>query len=970
MPDKETLNKLNLSEFIALDLETTGLSSSTEFIIEIGAMKFIDGKPVESYESLVKPPISIPKFITGLTGISNDDVGDAPDIDKVLPEFMDYCGDYPLVAHNSPFDMGFLRAWAAKIDASSSESSKTPDSYFTNDVYDTALLSRIFFWWITNHKLVTLADYFDFDPANAHRAYADAERAGQVFLKVIDRLMESKYHTISTLSNLFEGTKNSSKKLFSRFSELIQSGEIAEGEELLPPNVKIPQNNVIGRSASVQIEAAPLLNLIDPKEVKAKFETGGELSFRLEGYEERPQQENMAFAVAEALNKGEMLAVEAGTGVGKTLAYLVPSILWSYNNRSAAQRVVISTRTKNLQDQLFYKDLPFLHQSLELPFKAVLLKGRNNYICLTRYHQSLIEPNKWLTAEERIQLAPIVPWIMHTNTGDIEENYGFNRNRAYTLWGKLSAESGKCSRIRCKQYNGCYLGKVREAAGSADLIVVNHSLLLADAASNNQVLNDYQNLVIDEAHNLEKDAWQFLGEELSIWKIRKTLSTLHEKDSLNGGALEKFASVLHLIKNSSESETISRLLETAIGRASESGVLATELFSDLNNSSEWVPKERSNYTSKIRYKDGDDFFKDVSGRTDKFFQSLYSLKKIMRELLEIVRDIPFGGMVKAEEALVDLLNGAEGINDLILTAENLFSAPEEDKVYWVELPKKSDSLDVRLFSVPINMAETLNEYLYANLRCGIFTSATLTTTGTFDYFLERSGVGLNDYDRLVTLEVGSPFDYENQSRIGIASFLPLPNDNDFNEKAVNLISEVNRKFRMGTLMLFTSYSMMNKFYDDLEPIYKDMGLLLLGQGKDGSRYALQEKLKNDGNGTLLGTDSFWEGIDVQGSALEFLVITKLPFVVPTEPIVLAIEDKLKSEGKNAFVSYSLPESIIKFRQGVGRLIRSKTDKGIVLILDNRVAKKQYGNLFVKSLPTNVSVLNSVDEVISWMEEFK
>ena len=970
MPDKETLKKLNLSEFIALDLETTGLNSSTEFIIEIGAMKFVEGKPVESYESLVKPPISIPKFITGLTGISNDDVNGASEIDEVLPEFMEFCGEYPLIAHNSPFDMGFLRTWAAKIDASLSESSKTPDSYFKNDVYDTALLSRIFFWWITNHKLVTLADYFDFDPANAHRAYADAERAGYVFLKVIDRLMESKYQTISTLSKLFEGTKNSSKKLFARFSELVQSGDLIEGEELLPPNIEVPENNIIGTSTSVQIEAAPLLNLIDPKVVKAIFETKGELSVSLDGYEERPQQENMAFAVAEALNKGEMLAVEAGTGVGKTLAYLVPSILWSYNNRSAGQRVVISTRTKNLQDQLFYKDLPFLHKSLELPFKAVLLKGRNNYICLTRYYQSLIEPNKWLTAEERIQIAPVVPWIMHTNTGDIEENHGFNRNQAYTLWGKLSAESGKCSRIRCKQYNGCYLGKVREAAGNADLIVVNHSLLLADAASNNQVLNDYQNLVIDEAHNLEKDAWQFLGEELSIWQIRKTLSSLHEKDSLNGGALEKFATVLHLIKSSSESETVSRLLETAIARTVECGVLSTELFSDLNNIPEWVPKQRSNYTSKIRYKDGSDFFKDVSPRTNKFLQSLYSLKKHMRELLEIVRNINFGGEAKAEEALADLLNGAEGIGNLILTAENLFSAPDKDQVYWVELPRKSDSIDVRLFSVPINMAETLNEYLYANIRCGIFTSATLTTAGTFDYFLERSGVGLNDYERLVTQNVGSPFDYDNQSKIGIASFLPLPNENDFNENAVKLISEVSRKFRMGTLMLFTSYTMMNKFYDNLDPVYKELGLSLLGQGKDGSRYALQEKMKNDGNGLLLGTDSFWEGIDIPGNALEFLVITKLPFVVPTEPIVLAIEDKFKSEGKNAFISYSLPESIIKFRQGVGRLIRSKTDKGIVLILDSRMAKKQYGNLFVKSLPTNVSVLNTIEEVISWMEEFR
>jgi len=234
MPDKETLKKLNLSEFIALDLETTGLNSSTEFIIEIGAMKFVEGKPVESYESLVKPPISIPKFITGLTGISNDDVSGASEIDEVLPEFMEFCGEYPLIAHNSPFDMGFLRTWAAKIDASLSESSKTTDSYFKNDVYDTALLSRIFFWWITNHKLVTLADYFDFDPANAHRAYADAERAGYVFLKIIDRLMESKYQTISTLSKLFEGTKNSSKKLFARFSELVQSGDLIEGEELRP----------------------------------------------------------------------------------------------------------------------------------------------------------------------------------------------------------------------------------------------------------------------------------------------------------------------------------------------------------------------------------------------------------------------------------------------------------------------------------------------------------------------------------------------------------------------------------------------------------------------------------------------------------------------------------------------------------------------------------------------------------------
>ena len=509
MPDTSSLNRLGLKEFIALDLETTGLDSSKEYIIEIGATKFVDGEPQERFNSLVLPSIRIPKFITDLTGISNDDVKDAPEIEEILPEFIEYCGNFPLVAHNSPFDMGFLRVWGAKINATASSSARKPDAYFKNDVYDSSLLSRIFFWWVTNHKLVTLADYFKLDPTDAHRASSDAERSGLLFLKIIDRMYESSYQTLSSLAKLFQGTNNSAVKLFEQLSKSIENHEIKEGSELLPNHKDILGDNVIGKSMPVQFEAAPKLNLIDPKEVKAKFEVGGVLSRNLKGYEERPQQENMAFAVAEAFNSEKFLAIEAGTGVGKTLGYLVPAIMWAHENRSGAQRVVISTRTKNLQDQLFNKDIPFLYKSLKIPFKAVLLKGRNNYICLTRYHQLLSDSADYMTASERVNFAPIITWIKHTKTGDIEENHGFNRNRSFLLWGKLSADSGKCNRMRCKQYNGCYLGKVREASGTADVLVVNHSLLLSDAVSNNQVLNDYQNLVVDEAHNLEKDAWQF-----------------------------------------------------------------------------------------------------------------------------------------------------------------------------------------------------------------------------------------------------------------------------------------------------------------------------------------------------------------------------------------------------------------------------------------------------------------------------
>ena len=969
MPDSFSLKRLGLSDFIALDLETTGLDSSKEQIIEIGAIKFVDGEPQDRFNSLVLPSITIPKFITDLTGISNEDVKDAPEIEDILPEFIEYCGNYPLVAHNSPFDMGFLRVWAAKIEASASSSTLKPESYFKNDVYDTALLSRIFFWWVTNHKLVTLADYFKLDPSDAHRASSDAERSGLLFLKIIDRMYDSSYQTLSSLAILFEGTNNSAGKIFKQLTELIAGSELKEGSELLPDHEHILGDNVIGKSMPVQFEAAPKLNLIDPKEVKAKFEVGGELSHDLEGYEERPQQENMAFAVADAFNSEKFLAVEAGTGVGKTLAYLVPSIMWAHENRAGGQRVVISTRTKNLQDQLFNKDIPFLYRSLKIPFKAVLLKGRNNYICLTRYHQLLSDSSNSMTASERINFAPMITWIKHTKTGDIEENHGFDRNRSFLLWNKLSADSGKCNRMRCKQYNGCYLGKVRESAGTADVLVVNHSLLLSDAVSNNQVLNEYQNLVVDEAHNLEKDAWQFLGEELSVWKIKNSLSALHDKENVSGGVADKFARIIPQIDAISNSDTLLSILDRIIAGSELAESKSVELFSELNKSPEWVPEIRSNYVSKIKYEAGSKFFNSVSGRINDLITTLYSIKESVKEFLEVARELSFNNK-DADELSVEMLSAYESLGQMIRLSEELFDPSKEDQVYWVELPSKADSIDVRLHSVPLNMADTLNEVLYSGLRSAVFTSATLTTAGDFSHFLERTGVGRDEDERLVTLEVGSPFNYDEQSTIGVMNFLPPPNAETFNEDAIELISAIIEKIQLGGLILFTSYNMMNRFYEKLEPLYKKLGLSLLGQKKDGSRYSLQEKLKKDRGSLLLGTESFWEGIDVPGSALEMLVITKLPFAVPTEPIIMAIEDSLKKEGKNAFMNFSLPEAIIKFRQGFGRLIRSKTDKGIVLLLDNRLSQKQYGKSFLKSLPTSVKILNSKEEAVEWVQGIK
>ena len=968
-PDPEIIGKLGLSDFIALDIETTGLNASEDQIIEIGATKFHSCEPGESFESFVRPSIKIPKFITKLTGISDHDVADAPEYHEVMSEFIDFCGDRPLIAHNSPFDMKFLRTWAAKAGAESTGRSEKPQSYFKNDVYDTALLSRIFFWWVNNHKLVTLAEYFGFDESNAHRASSDAERAGYLFVKVLERMLESSYKSISTLHRLFEGTNNSSRKLFYALSGLLNDGKIREGMEQLPTDLKRMRSNVIGKTTSVQLDAAPKLEYINPKEVKAIFQVDGEISLNLKEYEERPQQEDMAFTIAEAFNAGQMLAIEAGTGVGKTLAYLVPSIMWARNNRPAGQRVVISTRTKNLQDQLFNKDIPFLHETLPIPFKAVLLKGRNNYLCLTKYYQAIMDPGNWLTEEERISIAPIVTWINHTKTGDIEENHGFNRNRSYSLWNKISAESGKCSKMKCKQYNGCYLGNVRDAAATADIIVVNHSLLLSDAVTNNQVLNEYQNLVIDEAHNLEKDAWQFLGEELSVWQIKRILSGIHEKDSTGRGAIDRLARIVQSLKSLDKMETILRNIEKVIDQTDKTELTATELFSNLNKIPDWVPKTRNRYAAKLRYKNEDQFFDSVSLNVDQFIQAAGILGSLIKQLLEIIMDIPMGSDKNGEEAFMDVQSEYEKLVNFIELSERLFEASDQDYVYWVELPTKTDSLDVRLFAVPLNMADALNEHLYSGLRCAIFTSATLAVAGSFNYFLERTGVELTDPEKLKYKEVGSPFNYSEQAQIGITAYMPAPNSDEFIDQAANLISDINATYRKGTLVLFTSYGMMNRFYDSLEPDYRKLGLSLLGQGKDGSRFVLQEKMKKEMGSTLLGTDSFWEGFDVQGDALNLLVITKLPFLVPTEPIVLAIEEKLKSEGKNAFTSYSIPEAIIKFRQGFGRLIRSKSDRGTILILDNRLSNKMYGKTFLKSLPSETQVLQSSDAVLEWIAGF-
>ena len=717
------------------------------------------------------------------------------------------------------------------------------------------------------------------------------------------------------------------------------------------------------------------LEYLSLSEIDGYFAPEGIIAAKLVGYEHRSEQARMAFAVAEAFNGDRVAMIEAGTGTGKSLAYLLPAAIWAKRNR---ERVVVSTNTINLQEQLTGKDIPFLQKHAGLKFKAVLIKGRGNYLCLRKMNAHREEPE--LFPDEKSELQAIIEWSGSTASG-CRDDLGFMPKNE--VWEELCCEGDQCGRTKCKNYSRCYYYSSRRSAASADIIVVNHALLMADLALRQQtgfnstaILPPFQRLIIDEAHHLEDVATGSLSSQVTRQGLLKLLGKLQHPRRFDRGLLPRLSAALLR-----EIPEIHDDLCIAVTK-----LLEEELILSLPNLIEQVGKEMDGIVfalnGHLKPVDGgkgeqklrltpsvyaSEFWEESLERISCLAKELSAYAGSLAKLNKAFRSLP----EKPAERLAGLILDVRGIANRLeaaVAALSGFVGHEESICRWFEMKRGTRGVMLKLCSSPLEVAKSLKSVLFDRFRTVIMTSATLTVGGKFDYLERRTGTSLLPKVRITELLLASPFDYSTQAFAGVPADMPEPTTRAFEPAAADFISESLSISQGRAFVLFTSYDLLRRIYTRIAPRLEEMGLAPMRQGETG-RHQLLSRFRSTPGGVLFGTDSFWEGVDVQGEALGLVIITRLPFRVPTEPILEARSEYISAAGGDPFMEYTVPQAVIKFKQGFGRLIRSRDDRGGVLILDSRVLSKSYGRIFLQSLPDLKVLAAGSREILGELQKF-
>jgi ATP-dependent DNA helicase DinG len=667
-------------------------------------------------------------------------------------------------------------------------------------------------------------------------------------------------------------------------------------------------------------------------------------------YEHRTGQVQMASAVARSLRDSEFLLVEAGTGVGKSLAYLVPAIIYA---REAAEAVVVSTNTKNLQQQLLESDLPLLRQALPIPFEAALLKGRGNYACVRTLVAILSETRGSLFGAERLAAAHLFSWLAQSATGDMDELSGDAPNLLGPLammTTRVRSDGYACLGKACSYNEVCPVEVARAHARNADIVVVNHALLLAETRT--QVLPDYSRLVLDEAQNLETVATDCLGLEVSrflVHSLRRAISgeTASLVESLRRRLPDLEGRVgVELVD--AMLEQVAPLADEAFDRLEDWGEELCAFCFGVSRPGRGTDRVSLRLTATVRASSA---WQALATDSREALRAGLELQVAIKSLAEAIGDAETAGVQSAEGMAAEVEAASQRVAELLSTLENIVLAQGEGEefVSWVEAWEGRYGSDWSLRAAPVDIGAVLHEELYQHKDSIIFTSATLSVDDGFSFFRQRAG--LNAFaDKLIELQVPSSFNLPEQLLLCVPGDFPLPDEAGYTEATISAVGEIIQVARGGTLVLFTSRVRMNEAFRALRRQVEDSGLTLLAQDTSGSRWGLIERMKADDGVVVFGLKSFWEGVDVPGSALRCVVITKLPFAVPDDPIIEARQEHVRSLGFDPVRDYYIPDAILGFKQGLGRLIRSTTDHGVVFVLDRRILVRGYGRRFFRSIP--------------------
>ncbi len=735
--------------------------------------------------------------------------------------------------------------------------------------------------------------------------------------------------------------------------DLSVSSECVEsGRGFIVTDEKFSDVNVV-----VSPRARKSAEKIDENEAAFFLSDGGPLSKMYDSYEERAGQIQLVMKIASAFNEDSIGVFEAGTGVGKSFAYLVPAMLWAHRN---GERVVISTGTINLQQQLIEKDIPLAEKIVGCSVKAVLVKGRQNYICLRRL--SDVADDRGLFSDDEEAFEGIMRWSKVTKSGS-RSDLPFQPPEG--LWQRVNSESDACMGMRCRFYSKCFVMKMKRDASDAGILVVNHHLLFADIASRRDgtgfdvpaVLPPYKRLVLDEAHGIEGAATSFFSESLSRFKLIKQLNILFKRRKAGATGL------LYSLCALSESEDASAEIEAEI-EAAKNAVFALEEGADAFLSGEGAVRVRG---------DNEPRFAPVVSLVGALRVSLVNIIASLRNVVDGIPDDD-----RNESAVWEAQTVVRRLEAIVSVCGNFSewrSHPES--VFWIQrlrLPPSfagGDGKDIyfQFMQTPLDIAPLMENGVFSPLGTVVCTSATLGIEGRFDYWEKRCGVGLIDPSRVSRGVFPSPFPYERNMVFAVPSDAPFPDRTEEFQSFVDSAVASLIKCALGrTLVLFTSYDMLRRTYNAVHEEIADAGITILRQGDD-DRFRLMTRFRTETSSVLFATDSFWEGVDVPGDSLSQVVIVKLPFGVPSDPVFSARAELIQNAGGNSFMELSVPDAVIKFRQGFGRLVRRCDDKGAVVVLDRRIIEKRYGSLFLSSIPRTKRVYEPLHSLVGSIKPY-
>ncbi|MCS7011475.1 MAG: exonuclease domain-containing protein [Anaerolineales bacterium] len=912
-----------MTSIVALDIETTGLDPRNDAVIEIGAIRFRGRRVEGEFSTLVNPNRHIPEFITSLTGIDDVMVRGAPRLTDVLAALTEFIGEAPILGHNIKFDLSFFEKYGL---------------FQYNERIDTYEIASVLLPSAGRYNLGALGRALGIPlPAN-HRALDDARLTVSVFHLLREHLERLPLELLAEIVRHSEqvewdGAWPFQQVLWARLRQGEKPRPVSE-DQAVGPLFEPPRER---RRRELPIQLPEELIPLDPDETAALLDYGGPFANYFEAYEHRPEQVEMLRAVAAALSDGQHLMVEAGTGVGKSFAYLAPAALFALQNNT---RVVISTNTINLQDQLIKKDIPDLCAALGLDLRASILKGRSNYLCPRRL--DMMRRRGPTTPDELRVLAKVLVWLYENGSGDRHE-INLNGAAERDVWLHLSAEDAACTNEMCLERQGgaCPFFRARQAAANAHLLVVNHALLLTDAATDNRVLPEYQHVIIDEAHHLEEAATNALSLRVTQSDIERLL---REAGGSTSGLFGQLLAETRSVIRPAEFALLAQKVERATGLAWRLQEQTRLFFEALG---EFVAFQREgqsngNYAWQERILPSTRTlpgWDEVETAWSAGAETLSLFLRLTEELHRAAADLYAEGL----DALEDILANFSNLYRRLIETQNMINAlvfePAKGYVYWVEFHPNGNRLSLN--AAPVSVGPLVEKYLWHEKRSVILTSATLTAHGSFDYM--RNTLSADEADELM---LGSPFDYQNAALLYIPNDIAEPHTPDYQRQVEQTLIHLCRASGGRALVLFTSYAQLKRTAQAISAPLAKHDIILYEQGEGASANMLLESFKTTERAVLLGTRSFWEGVDVPGEALSVLVIVKLPFAVPTDPLVAARSELYE----DPFHEYHLPDAVLRFRQGFGRLIRTASDRGVVVILDRRVLTKSYGRAFIESLP--------------------